>query len=161
MSGCKDKHNFSIQQEFYRKYDNHKHDNHKYDNRKIKKKGGRLLLSREIRLKKNRPLCHWEWAEVSVSDFGNCQLSTEECSRGSSTARSSSWCPWCRGRAAGGCGRHRRARRPSATLAKTSVLDIFSFILSFYHRFSLNHVLPWILHIVVATFSLSYLRVFY
>lgn len=29
MSGCKDKHNFSIQQEFYRKYDNHKHDNRK------------------------------------------------------------------------------------------------------------------------------------
>jgi hypothetical protein len=37
MSGCKDKHNFSIQQDFYRKYDNHKHDNHKYDNRKSKK----------------------------------------------------------------------------------------------------------------------------
>jgi len=37
MSGCKDKHNFSIQQEFYRKYDNRKHDNHKYDNRKSKK----------------------------------------------------------------------------------------------------------------------------
>jgi len=49
MSGCKDKHNFSIQQEFYRKYDNHKHDNHKYDNHKYdnrkSKKGTALAES--------------------------------------------------------------------------------------------------------------------